>query len=231
MRSRNPEVFPVAAGALVVSCQAQPASPLSGPAPMAMMARAAVAGGADGIRANGPDDVAAIRAVVDVPVIGIHKRGDRAGVYITPTVGAAAEVVRAGADVVAVDATERLRPDGTACAVHLAAIRRTLEVPVMADVDTLAAGLAARDAGAAAVATTLSGYVGDAPRPVEPDLALVEALASALDCPVVAEGRYATPDHVRQAFDAGAYAVVVGTAITNPVAITACFAAATPRRG
>jgi N-acylglucosamine-6-phosphate 2-epimerase len=114
-----------------------------------------------------------------------------------------------------------------------------LPVPVLADVDSLEAGVAAREAGAAAVATTLAGYTeaaaaaasppadGRAAASAGPDLELVSALASALDCPVFAEGRIATPAQARAAFDAGAFAVVVGTAITDPVALTRGFAAAT----
>ncbi|MNT80920.1 putative N-acetylmannosamine-6-phosphate 2-epimerase [compost metagenome] len=54
---------------------------------------------------------------------------------------------------------------------------------------------------------------------------LLEALASRLATPVIAEGRYNTPDLVRRAFDAGAHAVVVGTMITNPREITRNFVA------
>jgi N-acylglucosamine-6-phosphate 2-epimerase len=217
-------VFP--ARSLIVSCQAGAASALHGPDPMARMAREAAAGGAAGIRANGAADVAAIRAAVDLPIIGIHKLGDPAGVFITPTLDAAAEVVRAGATLVALDGTLRPRPDGTPLAALVAVIQADLGVPVMADVDTYEAGVAARAAGADLVATTLSGYTGG-PVPAGPDLDLVTRLASTLDCPVVAEGRYATPEQVRAALDAGAHAVVVGTAITNPAAITRRFREAT----
>lgn len=208
-------------GSIVVSCQAGADNPLHGPEPMALMARAAVAGGAAAIRANGARDVAAIRAAVDVPILGIDKVGDPGGVFITPDVEAAARVVAAGADVVAIDGTLRPRPDGRPLRDHVAEIH-ALGVEVMADADSLAAGVAAREAGADLVATTLSGYTGGAV-PAGPDVALVAHLAAALDCPVVAEGRYWTPADVRAGFDAGAYAVVVGTAITNPLAITRRF--------
>lgn len=188
---------------------------------MALMAKAAVSGGAAAIRADGSDDVSAIRAAVDVPIIGISKQGDPAGVYITPTVAAAAAVARAGADVIALDGTGRPRPDGMTLADHIEGIHDKLDLPVMADVDTLVSGQRARDAGADLVATTLSGYTtGDGPASDDPDVALVAALTENLDCPIVAEGRYWTPEHVADAFGAGAYAVVVGTAVTNPEAIT-----------
>jgi N-acylglucosamine-6-phosphate 2-epimerase len=210
---------------LIVSCQARPDNVLHGPATMALMARAAVAGGAAAIRANGPSDIAAIRAAVGVPILGIHKLGDPGGVFITPTPAAAAEIVAAGCDAVALDGTLRPRPDGRSLRDHVEAIHARLGVEIMADVDSFEAGVAAREAGADIVATTLSGYT-DGPVPDGPDVALVARLAAALDCPVIAEGRYWTVADVAAAFDAGAHAVVVGTAITNPSAITRRFVGA-----
>ncbi len=212
--------FPVRS--LIVSCQAGAESALHGPASMAAMAVEAARGGARGIRAHGPAVVAAIRAAVVLPVIGIHKLGDRGGVFITPSADAAGEVVAAGAAVVALDGTRRPRPDGGTLADQIAAIHDRYGVPVMADVDDFAAGVAARAAGADIVATTLSGYTGG-PVPRGPDLDLVARLVAVVDCPVIAEGRLMTPEDARAALDAGAYAVVVGTAITNPAAITRRF--------
>ena len=211
-------------GGLVVSVQAPSGSPLADPAHIAAMARAAALGGAAGIRAV---EVAAVKESVALPMIGLRKRRvEGSEVYITPTLEDARFVVAAGADILAVDATLRPRPDG----VDLAALVSELPVPVLADVDSLEAGVAAREAGAAAVATTLAGYTDAAAAPEGPDLELVSALASELDCPVFAEGRIATPEHAREAFDAGAFAVVVGTAITDPVALTHGFAAVARRR-
>ena len=215
--------------ALIVSCQAPPGSPLRAPAHMAAMAQAAMAGGARGIRAEGAADIEAITRAVGLPVIGLRKLTlASTGVYITPTLQSAREVLAAGAAVLAVDATLRPRHDGTPPDAFIRRLNRELGAPVLADVDTLEAGLRAREAGAAAVATTLSGYTGPATPPEHPDLELVAALAARVDCPVVAEGRYASPEQVRAAFAAGAFAVVVGTAITNPVALTQRFATATP---
>jgi N-acylglucosamine-6-phosphate 2-epimerase len=219
-------------GGLVVSVQAPPGSPLASPETMSAIARAAELGGAAGIRAEGPADVRAIKRAVSVPVIGLLKR-DVPGspVRITPDVRDARVVADAGADVVAVDATLRPRSNGMTTGDYIAALVGELEAPVLADVDSLEAGVAARDAGADAVATTLSGYTGDSPPPEGPDLELVERLVRELDCPVLAEGRYATPDDVHAALEAGAFAVVVGTAITDPVTLTRRFAAgATWRR-
>jgi len=217
----------LARGTLVVSCQAYPGNPLDTPAAMALMAQAAEAGGAGGIRANGPADIAAIRAVTNLPIIGIHKLGDPAGVFITPTYDAAAGVVAAGADLVALDGT--LRRDERLLPQQIHRIHDELGVPVMADVDSIAAGLAAREAGADLVATTLSGYTNSR-TPTDPDVDLVRQLAAELDCPVVAEGRIRTPEDVRAVCDAGAFAVVVGHAITDPMHLTSRLVDAIPSR-
>ena len=219
----------LAPGTMVVSCQADPGNPLDSPAAMALMAQAAEAGGAGAIRANGPADIAAIRSVTSLPIIGLHKLGDPAGVFITPTYEAAADVVAAGADLVALDGTLRPRPDGQSLDRQIRRIHDDLGVHVLADVDSLDAGLAARDAGADLVATTLSGYTAG-PTPTGPDVELVRRLAARLDCPVVAEGRIRTTEDVRAVFDAGAYAVVVGHAITDPTDITARLVSAIPAR-
>jgi N-acylglucosamine-6-phosphate 2-epimerase len=219
-------------GGLIVSVQAPPGSPLASPETMSAVARAAELGGAAGIRAEGPEDVRAIKDAVSVPVIGLLKR-DVPGspVRITPSLEDARAVAAAGADIVAVDATLRPRPGGMATRDFIAALAAELEPPLLADVDSAEAAMAARAAGADAVATTLSGYTREGTAPERPDLELVGRLAGELDCPVLAEGRYSTPEDVRAALDAGAFAVVVGTAITDPLALTRRFAAAAaPRR-
>jgi N-acylglucosamine-6-phosphate 2-epimerase len=219
--------FAAMRGGLVVSCQAPAGSPLAHTVHMVAMARAAARGGARGIRAEGVDDVAAIRRAVDLPLIGLRKRAvPGSDVRITPELGDAVTLAEAGADVVAVDATLRPRPGGLASERFVSRLVGALTSPVLADVDCFEAGVAARAAGAAAVATTLSGYTGGGPVPEEPDLELVARLAAALDCPVLAEGRYLTPESVHAALEAGAFAVVVGTAITDPLALTRRFAAA-----
>jgi N-acylglucosamine-6-phosphate 2-epimerase len=219
--------FEAIRGGLVVSCQAPASSPMAATEHIVALARAAELGGARGIRAEGVEDVTAIRAAVSLPLIGLRKRTvPGSDVYITPEITDARALAEAGADIVAVDATLRLRPGGLDGERFLARLAGALPQPVLADVDSLEAGLAARAAGAAAVATTLSGYTGDGPVPEEPDLELVARLAAELDCPVLAEGRYASPEAAHDALEAGAFAVVVGAAITDPVALTRRFAAA-----
>ncbi|HZU14344.1 MAG TPA: N-acetylmannosamine-6-phosphate 2-epimerase [Chloroflexota bacterium] len=210
-------------GGLVVSCQARGGNPLRGPTFMAAMARAAVMGGAAGIRANGPDDIAAVRRAVDVPIIGILKVTMPDGsLFITPSPETVRAVIAAGSRLVALDGTGRARAGG-------ATLRQVIDTVhaesacALADISTEDEGLHAADCGADAVGTTLSGYTPYSRRQAEPDLVLVERLASRLDIPVFAEGRIATPGQVRQAFEAGAAFVVVGTAITDIVAVTRAF--------
>jgi N-acylglucosamine-6-phosphate 2-epimerase len=215
-------------GALVVSCQARADNPLHGPVYMAAMARAAEAGGARGLRANGPEDIAAIRAVSALPIIGIAKVwDDRFPVYITPDFACASEIARAGAEIIGLDATPRPR-NGEPVERLIARIRTELGRDVFADVSTLDEGQAACAFGASYIATTLAGYTDEtaARRGSGPDLELLSALAASVPVPVIAEGRFDTPDLVAAAFEHGAHAVVVGTAITNPREITRKFAAA-----
>ena len=217
--------------ALIVSCQAPEGSVLNQTSAMALMAVAAAAGGARGVRANGPANIAAIKAVISLPVIGLLKR-DVPGspVYITPTFADARLVAEAGADLVAVDATLRTRPDGATAGDLIRRIRDELTLPVVADVDGIAAAEMAARAGADFVATTLSGYTDGSTQinTLGPDLSLVRQLVTLIRCPIIAEGRYHQPQQLKEAFDAGAYEVVVGEAITDPVALTRRFVREVP---
>lgn len=211
---------------LAVSCQARADNPLHGPAFMAAMAQAAEQGGALALRANGPADIAAIRAVSRLPIIGILKRwDDRFPVYITPDFASAEAIAAAGADIIALDATDRPR-DGEPLDRLIARIRDELDKPVFADCATLEDGVRAAALGASYIATTLSGYTPEteARKAFGPDIALIQALAKAVSVPIVAEGRFEQPEQLETAFAAGAHAVVVGTAITNPREITRRFA-------
>lgn len=209
-------------GGLIVSCQAHRSTALHGPVHMSAMARAAMDGGAVGIRAEGIEDLQAIRATVRLPLIGLWKTDDP-GVFITPTAEHALAVAKTGAEIVAADATTRPRPDQRSVAATIEAVHRQGAL-AMADVATVDDALAAEQAGADLVGTTLSGYTDDSPAQPGPDLELVAALSNRLSVPVVAEGRIHTPSEARQALDAGAWTVVVGTAITAPTWITAQFA-------
>ncbi|MCP4306155.1 MAG: putative N-acetylmannosamine-6-phosphate 2-epimerase [bacterium] len=219
------------AGTVIVSCQASKDSPLAGPAHMASMAAAAQMGGASAIRANGPADVAAIKRRVTIPVVSLLKRQTPAGsLWITPTFADAQALSEAGADMIALDATLRRRDFAAQFNELIDDIHQRLGLPVLADVDNLEAALAAAAAGADAIATTLAGYTDSSTGYDEssPDIDLVREITTALDVPIVAEGRYQQRAHVADAFSAGATAVVVGAAVTDPIELTRRFVAASP---
>lgn len=219
------------AGGLIVSCQASPGEPMHGVDHMVAMAKAAVQGGARALRLNGPEEIRAIKRRVNLPVIGLYKQG-QSGVYITPSFEAARQVMMAGADIIAVDGTRRRRPDGTTMAAQIGRIKADLAgKPVMADVATLDDGLEAVEAGADIVGTTLSGYTEDSRAQEGPDFDLLEALVARVSVPVILEGRVWYPQEAAHALKLGAYAVVVGSAITRPQVITERFAAAMERAG
>lgn len=209
---------------LIVSCQAHDDNPLRGPEFMRAMALAALQGGADAIRADGPLDIRAIRAVCDKPLIGLYKDW-REGweVYITPTLEHARQIVTAGADIVALDCTSSQRPSETL--EQMIEGIHALGALVFADCATLEDGEAAALLGADYISTTMAGYTsatahrkGDGP-----DFALLEQLIAATGKPVIGEGRFWTPEDVRRGFELGAHGIVVGTAITNPREVTRRF--------
>ena len=210
-------------GRLIVSCQALPDNPLRHPAIIAALAQCAERGGAGGVRIDGPDDVTAVRRAVTVPIIGLYKIPHSSPVYITPTFEMARDIARAGADIVAVQATREREDTGTPLADLVGRIHAECGIPVMADVSTGDEGVAAAAAGADLVATTMAGYTPHSRHMPGPDLDLVSDLVKRCPVPVVAEGRITTPEEAAAALRAGAWAVVVGRAITMPDAITARF--------
>jgi N-acylglucosamine-6-phosphate 2-epimerase len=211
-------------GGLIVSCQALAHEPLHGADMMARMARAAAEGGAVAIRANSPADIAAIRRAVTLPIVGLYKV-DVVGfpVYITPALEYAEVVASAGASVIAIDATLRPRPEPGTLGDYIQRIHDTCGCPVLADVSTVEEGLAAEAAGADMVSTTMSGYTPYSPAQPGPDIELVAELSRQLQAPLLAEGRYRTPEQAAAALAAGATSVVVGGAITRPQEITRWF--------
>ncbi|MGJ3239233.1 MAG: N-acetylmannosamine-6-phosphate 2-epimerase [Anaerolineae bacterium] len=208
-------------GKLIVSCQALADEPLHGAAIMAKMAQAAQMGGACAIRANSPQDVAAIKQAVHLPVIGLYKT-DHELVYITPAIEHALAIVEAGADVVAIDATLRQRPTADTIREIIEAVHARGKL-ILADVSTLEEAQSAQLSGADLIAPTLSGYTSYSPQLDGPDYALIQAMVQTLHIPVIAEGRIRTPREARLALDYGATAVVVGSAITRPQMITETF--------
>ncbi len=211
-------------GTLIVSCQAPTGAPLDDPYIISAMALTAEENGAAGVRINSPSHIAATKLRVRVPVIGIEKVvTDESDVYITPTFAVACGIAAAGADIIALDATRRRRPGGETIEVLIPKIRDGLQRPVMADIATEEEGLYAADCGATILATTLCGYTPETRGRDLPALDLLESLARQTSLPVICEGGVGTPDDLRRAFDCGAFAVVVGTAITGIGPLTRAF--------
>ncbi|ATG52763.1 N-acetylmannosamine-6-phosphate 2-epimerase [Brachybacterium vulturis] len=211
-------------GSLIVSCQAYPGEPMQDPRTMAQVASAVQQGGASAVRAQGLEEIAQVTSAVDVPVIGIWKDGVD-GVFITPTLEHCLAVIEAGADILALDGTTRPRPDGRTLAQTVSAVREHFDGPLMADCDSLDSALAAAELGIEIIGTTLAGYTPARPRTEGPDLELLGELARQLPptSVLVAEGRVHTPLQAADARATGAFAVVVGTAITHPTSITRWF--------
>lgn len=209
-------------GGLIVSCQPAPGGPMDSPASVVGFALAARAGGARGLRIQGARNVAAVIEACDLPVIGLIKRDlPDSPVRITVLLEDVHALADAAAPIIAFDATARPRPVAVPALIAAIHARGRLAMSDCADIAEMRAAIAA---GADIVASTMSGYTGG-PVPIEPDLDLVRA-GAALGTPLFAEGRYNAPALAAAAIEAGAHAVVVGTAITRPETITARYAAA-----
>ena len=212
-------------GGLLVSCQAYPGEPMRDTGVMTAIAQAVVQGGAAGVRAEGLADIESIRRTVSVPMIGLIKAGSTNGVFITPTLADCVSVVRAGADIVALDGTTRSRPDGSTLKDCFDAVHKQGAL-VMADCGSIEDVQASIAAGADCVGTTLAGYTGARERTEGPDFSLLSEVVATAAVPVIAEGRIRSPHDAIRCLNLGAYAVVVGTAITHPTSITRRFAQA-----
>lgn len=222
-------VLDILKGNLIVSCQALEHEPLYNPdfSLMPYMAKAALQAGAKGIRANSARDVKAIKDLFpEVPLIGLVKRDYEGGEqYITVTMREVDELVEAGADIVALDATLRPRFDGITINDFIHQIKEKYpHLLLMADISTFEEGVNAEKAGVDLVGTTMNGYTsytesGDK----SPNFELVRLLSETLTIPVVAEGRIHEPSQAKRMFEEGAYTVVVGGAITRPLEIATRF--------
>lgn len=212
----KPSVIQALVRGLIVSCQAPVDSPLHQPVVIAAIAQAAVNQGAASVRIDTPDHIIAVRQQVEVPIIGLWKQQIPGyEVYITPQFHHAEAIAQAGADIIAIDATLRNRPSGETVTSLISRIHNELSKPVMVDVDTLEAARAAESAGADLVGTTLYGYTSQTQHLSPPGFDLLIQLVEHLNIPAICEGGISSPQMARHALDLGAYAVVVGTAITG----------------
>lgn len=212
---------------IIISVQAMPNEPFHNEQAMKTMMQSVLTGGADGLRVAGARDIKMAKELCDLPIIGITKPNNMPAhpekeVYITPSLEDVKEVINAGADIVAFDATDRPRPDGNNLKDTIELIKTKNRLS-MADISTLEEGLKARKLGADIISTTLSGYTDYSIKSNEPDFKLLEGLSAKLDCPIILEGRIWNPEEVQKAFELGAHAVVIGSAITRPHLITQRF--------
>lgn len=212
---------------LIISCQALPGEPLycEEMSLMPFMAKAAQMAGSKCIRTSSTRDVAAIKEATGLPVIGLIKRPyEGYDAYITPTMQEIKELAEVESDVIALDCTMRKRGDGTTINEFLSQIREKYpDISLMADISTLQEGINAWKAGVDMVGTTMSGYTPYSPQLQKPDFDLVRALVREIPIPVIAEGKIHYPEQAKQMLELGAYAVVVGGAVTRPLEIAQRF--------
>lgn len=212
-------------GKLIVSCQALPEEPLHSSFIMGRMAKAAMLAGAGGIRANSVEDILEIKKNVNLPIIGIIKRVyEGSDVFITPTMKEIDLLYTEGVDVIALDATNRMRPDGkTIDETFIKAKKKYPNQLFMADCSTYEEAIKAAELGFDCVGTTLNGYTDYTAGNEIPNFDMVEKLVKNSNVPVIAEGGIWTPEQLKYAFELGVHTAVVGTAITRPMEITKRF--------
>lgn len=225
MNAKNKEILSKIKGGLIVSCQALSTEPLYDSYIMSKMAYAAFLGGAVGIRANTVVDIRAIKDKVNLPVIGIIKEEyPDSDVYITPTMKEVDALVEAGSEIIALDATKRTRPDGITLSEFFKEVRQKYpEQLFMADTSCFEEGKLAMELGFDLLGTTMSGYTPYTKGTPLPDFTLMKRYKEELGATVIAEGGIWVPDELVKAFECGAHAAVVGTAITRPMDITKRF--------
>jgi len=215
-------------GKLIVSCQALHYEPLHSSYIMGKMALAAKEGGAKGIRANTKEDIAEIKKVVDLPVIGIVKRDyENSKVYITPTIKEVDELVEAASDIIALDATNLIRPGGKYLLDFFQEVKKKYPNQLlMADCSTVEEAVYADELGFDFIGSTLVGYTShsEGMEIASDDFKILREILSKVKHPVIAEGNINTPEKAKRVLELGCYSVVVGSAITRPQLITKSFA-------
>ena len=212
---------------VIISVQAMPDEPLYDEIALTAMMKSVINGGAKGLRLAGARDVSNAKKLFDVPVIGLTKPDKlpdnwKEIVYITPTLKEVNELIKANADIIATDATQRPRPKESL--EEILKYIKNYNMLAMADISTFEEGIKARELGFDIISTTLSGYTQNSPMKSEtPDFELLKKLTKELDCPVILEGRIWEPSEVDKAFSLGAHSVVIGSAVTRPQLITKRF--------
>lgn len=231
---KKEELFERIKGKVIVSCQAVPGEPLyvEEKSVMYLMARAAKQAGTPMIRTSSIRDVIAIKEETGLPVIGLVKvQYEGFESYITPTMKEVDDLVAAGSDIIALDCTQQKRGDGKTVSEFITEVRTKYpDAVLMADISTYEEGINAWKLGMDIVGTTMSGYTSYTQKTDGPDYELVKRLVAAVDIPVIGEGRIHYPQQAVEMLDAGAFAVVVGGAITRPLEIAQRFISAVDAR-
>lgn len=221
------DFFEKVKGGLIVSCQALPDEPLHSSFIMGRLALAALQGGASGIRANTKEDILEIKRNVDLPVIGIVKRDyEDSEVFITATIKEVAELMESGCEMIACDATKRIRPNGQVLDEFVREVKSNYpDILLMADVSTTEEAIRAQELGFDCVSTTLAGYTSytEGAKLYDNDFELLKDMLQVLQIPVISEGNVITPEMAARCLELGATSVVVGGAITRPKQITERF--------
>ena len=221
------DIIKILKNQVIISVQAMLNEPLYKEEALIAMMQSVINGGAKGLRLAGSRDIKNAKNLFEVPIIGLIKP-DRLPdnwmdvVYITPTLKEVDELVEAGADIIATDATNRLRPKESL--EEIISYIKSKNKYAMADISTFEEGVKAREMGFDIISTTLSGYTSHSRQDlIGPDFELLEKLVKELDCPIILEGRIWTPEEVDKAFKMGAHSVVIGSAVTRPQLITKRF--------
>lgn len=223
--SRNEQILQQIKGGLIVSCQALKDEPLYSSYIMSRLAVAAKEGGAVGIRANTPEDISEIKKAVELPVIALYKQiYEDSSIYITPTEREIELLMEVKPEIIALDATNRLRPNGVELDGFFRIIRKKYPNQLfMADCATYEEGIHAQEIGFDIVGTTLSGYTEDTKGTNLPNHSMIKRLAENLTVPLIAEGGIWEIKDLQQVMKENIHAVVIGSAITRPREITSRY--------
>lgn len=206
---------------LVASCQPVPNGPLDSPSFVLASAKASIIGGAKALRIEGFKNLKTIKKNIDIPVIGIKKRiSNKYPIIITPLLSDVEKLIELGAEIIAFDSTDRMRPFSIKQIIRKI---HSFKKIAMADCSNLKEAIYAAENGADILATTLAGYTDNKPIPKNPDFKFLNSVLAKLDHPVIAEGRFNNPASFKKAINMGAHAVVVGTALNRIELITQSF--------
>jgi len=221
----NNEIISKLKHGLIVSCQAEGDSPFNSPVGVTMFAKSAIAGGAVGIRSEGIEKTKMILESVNVPVIGLIKsKFDDGSVRITGSFSEVDELSAIGCPIIAIDGTFRKR-DGLSGPEFIRRIKTQFNALIMADIANEDEAMECEQSGADLISTTLNGYTPETKKDkiYSPNFELVKSLSQKIKKPVIAEGRINSPGDAKKMIELGAFAVVVGTAITRPQIITSWY--------